>query len=128
MSRITGKEGKVSLDGNIVASTNSWVLDAKLDTVDVTAFSDVYRQNLSTFKSWTGTVEGHWEDAGGNTDFYDVLNGTDPVTIELFPVAGGTEKFSGSAFITSFSLKTPHDGAVDFSATFVGTGTLTRTP
>ena len=127
MARITGKSGAVKLGGTKVASLTNWSIDAKLDTVDDTAFEDIWHNFLSTFKGWTGTVEGIWEQGGTNTAFWDQLLLTTTAVLDFYPDIGTTEKFTGSAFC-DFSIKVAKDGVITFTAAVKGTGAMTRTP
>ena len=96
---------------------------------------DQFRPQYSLIREWDATAELRWESAGGNTAFWDafVAATTDggsqsgKVTVEFFPDASTTEKFTGDAF-ADFALKTPHDGMVEGSVTLKGTGSLVRTP
>lgn len=138
MARITGKNGRIKVGGVTVASIRNWSLEAKVPITVVTAMEDAFRTQLSLIREWTGTIEGVWEQpAGAGTakvlwDSFDTATTTGghqsgKITVDLFPDASQTEKWSGDAF-ADFSLKTPHDGSVDFTATLNGTGALTRTP
>jgi len=127
MARITGKDGKVKLGGVEVARITNWSIDTKIDIVDATAMQDAWHQKLSTFKSWTGSVEGVWENDGSNKQFWDTFLTAATATLELYPVGTATEKWSGSAFC-DFSIKVAKDAVVMFTARVEGTDALTRTP
>ena len=127
MARITGKTGAVKIGGVVVASLNAWDLNIKLDTVDVTCFSDIWHILLSTFLGWTGTVSGVWMSAAGNIDFWTAVTSGAVVTLDFYPDIGTTEKWSGTAFC-DFNIKVDAKGAITFTATVNGTSTLTRTP
>jgi len=96
---------------------------------------DAFREQLSLIREWDATAEGRWESAGGNTAFWDSFvaattvggHQSGKVTVDLYPDAATTEKYTGDAF-ADFSLKAPHDGVVEFTAALKGTGSLVRTP
>ena len=122
-NRITGKAGKITVASVEVAQIHEWSLDASVDVVDVTAFQDTWHQKLTTFLGFTGTLTGRWT---GDATFWTALVGAVPVTLALYLTAGGTTNWTGSA-ICNFSISVPFDGAVDFTASFEGTGTLSFT-
>lgn len=123
--RITGKSGKVKLASTEVIDIVNWTLDGKLDDVDATVMQDTWKNFLGTFLSWEATAEAVWE-PGVNTAFWDQFILATAATVDLFPVAANTEKWSGSAFI-SFGEKVSKDGVVMQMIKFRGTGTLTHT-
>ena len=127
MARITGKTGAVKIGSTTVASLNGWDLNVKLDTVDATAFSDIWHVNLATFLGWSGSCTGIYMAAGANIDFWTAVISGATVTLLLYPDIGATENFTGTAFC-DFNIKVAHNGAITFTAAFTGTGTLTRTP
>jgi hypothetical protein len=135
MARITGKNGRVKIDTVTVASISDWSLDLKVPLADATAMEDQFKVNLSLIREWSGSISGHYESAGVNDMVLDTfLNATTDggpqsgkVTLELFPDASATEKFSGDAFL-DVTLNVGKDKTNEFSAKVTGTGTLTRTP
>ena len=127
MARLTGKKGAVKIAAGTVLSTDSWDLSVKLDTIDVTAFSDTWHVNLATFLGWSGTVTGKYESAGANIDFWTAVLSGASVALSLWPDSTTTENYAGSAFC-DFSIKETHNGVITWSAAFMGTGVLTRTP
>jgi hypothetical protein len=127
MARITGKTGAVKIGGVKVASLTGWAINVKLDTVNATAFEDVWHTLLATFLGWSGSVDGIWMSAGANIDFWTACPSGAVVTLDLYPDIGTTEKLSGTAFC-DFSIKVAKDGVVTFTAAVNGTGALTRTP
>jgi len=126
-ARLTGKTGAVKVGGTIVASLDNWDINTKLDTVDSTAFSDIWHQLLATFIGWSGSVSGKWEAGGTNDAFWLAVISGAYVSLDLYPDIGTTEKYTGNAFC-DFNIKVAHNGVVTFTAAVTGTGTLVRTP
>lgn len=135
MARISGKNGQLKVGGVTVASISAWTLDAKVPVMDATAMMDAFKLNLSGIREWAATVEGRWESGGANTDIWDSFDTATTsggsqsglITVELYPDAATTEKWSGDAF-ADFTIKTGHDKVVEFTGKLTGTGSLTRTP
>jgi len=125
MARITGKAGKVTVGGVEQAQMQAWNIDAKTDVVDATAFQDTWHQKLSTFLGWTATIEGLW--LGSVNAFWTAFLSGATVSVVMYPIAGGTECFTGDAF-ADFSIKVVKDGVITFTAKLEGTGTLSHTP
>lgn len=98
----------------------NWSLDAKVDTVDATAFQDSFHTKLSSFRGWNATAEGYhvngyWFSAFSGNEFY----------VEFYPDAAATERWVGAAFI-SFGEKVKFDAAVTEHMAIDGTGALVR--
>lgn len=137
MSRLTGKNGTIKIGGTVVASIDDWTVDAKVPVADLTAMGDQFKVKGSLIREWTATAKAKWEPGvASNLALFAsgfALATTDggfqsgKVTVDFFPDAAATEKFSGDAFITSFNLKTPVGGPVEASVNFEGTGALTHT-
>lgn len=137
MARITGKNGQVKLGGTVIASIDDWTIDAKIPVADATAMGDQFHVKLSLIREWSATMKLKWE-PGVASNFAvfgsafalattDGGNQSGKVTLDFYPDAGATEKFSGDAFI-DFALKAPVGGVVESDCKAVGTGALTHTP
>jgi predicted secreted protein len=88
---------------------------------------DDYRQILSTFKSFTISVDGYWDPSetglGHGAAAPTVQAGT-TIDFELYPAGTSGIFYSGSAIVTSISRSGSFDGAVEFSLSADGTGDL----
>ena len=151
MSEIKGVNGvvKVGPTGGTVYAllhVTSFNLEETSETIDVTTMGDTSRSILSTFRGFTGTVDGYWDDNDVNlghdadsadttvpdsADGADVVGTTsrirvgDTIDFELYPAGTGGSYYSGSAILTSVSRSASFDGAVEYSIAFDGTGDLT---
>lgn len=127
--RLHGAYGQMKMDpagGSttvVVASINKWDLDMARDKVKVTAFLDpnqVYVQGLPDIK---GTYAGWYDPVDGHAIF-DAAFGTAKPTLELFPNAADTLKWSGRALLDSH-ISVDSGGGVAVSGAFVAAGAWT---
>ena len=132
MARRHGKNGQVMMDPTggatsvLVASLNSWTLDAASDNVDVTCFGDTNKQYVKGLPDYKGEIAGVW-DAADVTIFDAAFAGT-PVTLKLVPsTLDATAFFSGLGYIDA-GIECPADGAVTISGTWVAAGNWTMAP
>jgi len=149
MSETKGVSGVVKIGPNGGTKTamlhvTAFSLDETSETIDVTAFGDASRSVISSFRGFTGTVDGYWDqndtnlghdsDAiGAGGDSGTDLVGTTPavkagdrIDFELYPAGTGANSayYSGDAIVTSIARSASFDGAVEYSISFDGTGDL----
>jgi len=122
MSEIKGVNGvvKVGPNGGTVYAllhVTSFNLEETSETIDVTTMGDTSRSILSTFRGFSGTVDGYWDDNDVNlghdadsadttvpdsADGADVVGTTsrirvgDTIDFELYPAGTGGSYYSGS--------------------------------
>lgn len=145
MATFTGQAGiiKVALDGGThyaIGELRSFTIDQTQDTVEVTAtqaagdssvaVSRSYKPGLSTF-TISGDIYFDGDDTNGQAALEGKLDeaatGT-AVEFKVFPAGVGAsdgKAFSGNAIMTSFSVSSSVDGAVEASFAAQGTGALT---
>jgi len=137
MAANKGLDGIVKLDitnGTPAAILNvtSFTLEETTETIDVTSMdsSSNAREVLPTFISFTGTVEGYWDNADAkmnHTDSVDpVVRAGQEIDFELYPEGDASTDlyYSGSAIVTSVSRTQSFDGATQFTLNFDGNGPL----
>ena len=103
------------------------------ETIDTTTMGDASREILSTFKGFTGTVDGYWDKddpAIGHdaSPAAPVVQAGDKIDFEVYPngvTVAGNAIYKGSAIVTSISRSQSFDGVTEYSITFEGTGDLT---
>lgn len=103
-----------------VGDLYNWTLDAKVDTVDVTAFQDPFHTKLSSFRGWMASAEsyhiaGYWFSAFSGEEFY----------VEFYPDGDLAEYWVGAGFVDD-SVATKFDAAVTEPIKLTGTGALER--
>lgn len=152
MAEIKGVNGVVKVAPNgstkyALLHVTAFELTEESETIDVTTMGDASRSILSTFRSFSGTVDGYWDDNDVNfghdadtadTTLPDSADGADVVStgprvkagdridFEVYPAgtASGNPYYSGDAIVTSISRNASFDGAVELSIAFEGTGDL----
>ena len=126
MAATSGKSGSFKVGAATVANIKSWKLDINQDLKETTNFgSNGWKEQTSTIKSWSGSVEGQWNvagDATGQKALQDALLGGTSVS-GVFGV-DGTHTYTGTAFIKKISVGEQVDDVVTFSADIEGTAAL----
>lgn len=136
-STYTGESGVVKFtDLNTstvinVASVRSFTLDQELDAIESTVMGSGSRTYIPGLKQFSGSLDIYFRDesAQGNINLFDAVNsGATTSKIELYPSGETTGiKLAGDVIITGHSITANHDGMVEASVTFQGTGALTKT-
>lgn len=126
---ISGFGGQVKIGTNRVAQINQWELEIKVDEGDATTFdSNGWKEVVSGLRSWSIKFEAKWNvanDANGQKALQDALLGGTTVSLDLY--VNGTNKYSGTALITTWTVTTPADDVVTLKFEGTGTGALTYT-
>lgn len=139
MATFTGQAGLIKIGTDIVAELRSFTIEQTQDTVETTsmqaagssstAVSRSYKPGLSTF-----TITGDVYFDGDDTAQAALEGGLDEaglgtaLTFKVYPAGVGAsdgKAFTGSAIMTSFSVSSSVDGAVEASFAAQGTGDLT---
>jgi hypothetical protein len=149
MSETKGVSGVVKIGPNGGTKTamlhvTAFSLDETSETIDVTAMTDTSRSIISSFRGFTGTVDGYWDQndtnlghdsdaVGAGADSSDdkvavapAVKAGDRIDFELYPAGLGANSayYSGDAIVTSIARSASFDGAVEYSISFDGTGDL----
>jgi TP901-1 family phage major tail protein len=125
---IAGKNGKVIIGEGIskVVGIKSWSLELSLDTLEVTALGDDWKNYIAGLKEWSASSEGDYEvttdTAGQDALQAAYLSGT-TVVVKLY--VDSANYYTGSAYINSLSIEDPVDDVVTISIEFTGNGALT---
>ena len=118
MAHYSGKAGQVDAASD-VTGVKSWTLDYTADTLETTDFADAgVKSYIIGGSGWSGSFEGLKDGAPLG------LAGAS-VAIALKESQTATQKWTGTAYITGIHAATAHDGTVDYSYDFEGTGALT---
>lgn len=135
MARITGKNGTVKVGGVVIANIQDWSIDLKIPVADATAMGDQFESKLSLIRGWTGQIKGVFGNAAEAIAILNsFLNATTDggptsgqISVDLFPDAAATEKFSGNVY-ADFNLSVDKGKANEFTAKITGNGAITHTP
>ena len=116
-----------------VLHVTSYSLEEVVETIDVTSMTDTSREILTSFKSFSGSVECYWDASdvafGHDADTDPNVQAGTKIDFELYPAGettGATNEiyYAGTAIVTSVTRSASFDGAVEFSLAFEGTGDL----
>ena len=121
-----GSEGLVKVGANTVAEVKSYSIDETSDTIESTSMGDSAKTFESSLTSFSGSVECFWDE----TDTAQVaMSIGSTITLNLYPEGAdsGDTYYSGSAVITGKTVSGAHDGLVEASISFQGSGALTIT-
>jgi predicted secreted protein len=136
MSANKGLTGVVKLGAagaeTAILNVTSFSLEETTETIDVTSMDSAgnSREVLPTFISFTGTVEGYWDNTDAalkHTDAVDpVVRAGAEIGFELYPEStdSGALYYKGNAIVTSVSRTQSFDGATQFTVNFDGNGPL----
>lgn len=130
MAKIHGKNAQFQINSvDLEEDGNSITLDVSVDVSEVTSFEDTYKEFVEGVAEFSLSVDLFWNSAASKNDVtLQALIGGGSVTFEFGPEGGtgGNIKYSGSVIMTSYSPAASVSGPVTASATFQGTGALTR--
>lgn len=120
-----GKNGKVKLGSDLVASTQKWSINQNVETADTTVQNDTWQSHLTGIPAWSGSVEALYDPA--DTDGQVALTIGESVSIGFYSDGDATGKkyFSGTASVTSIPVEADMKGPVKISFNFQGNGALT---
>jgi len=111
-----------------VAGQRNANLSVSADNIDVTnKLGDGWAENLASFRSWSIDADGLVVPSDTAYEALEAaaMNGTS-VTVYLSTGTTG-RTYTGTGYITDFSIGMPYDDATTYSCTITGTGPLTRT-
>jgi len=124
MANHLGSEGVVKVGTNTVAEVRGYSLSEETETVEDTAMGDSTKTFQLSLKSWSGTVDAFWDETDTNGQVA-MANGNS-VTLNLYPegAASSDTYYTGTALVTSTEKSATHDGIVEMTFSFQGTGAL----
>ena len=125
MAVFTGKAGVVQTGSNALAEVRSYSITQTGETTESTAMGDSAKTFESTLTEFSGSVDLFFDDTDTNGQVALAI-GTS-FTLNLAPegTGSGAFKLSGSAIVTEVTRTAAHDGLVEMTVGFQGTGALT---
>jgi hypothetical protein len=125
MATFLGKEGVVKVGSATVAEIKSFSVTQSAATAEDTVMGDSWTTHKVTQKSWAGQVACFWDDTD-TTGQVALAVGVE-VTLKLYPegTTTGDYELSGTAIINSVETQLAHDGIVEATFGFQGSGQLT---
>lgn len=125
MAVFTGKAGVVQTGSNALAEVRSYSITQTGDTTESTSMGDSAKTFEATLTEFSGSVDLFFDDT--DTSGQVSLTIGSSFTLNLAPegTGSGSYKLSGSAIVTDITRTAAHDGLVEMTIAFQGTGALT---
>lgn len=108
-------------------------IDIGQDTAEVTTSCDATKSYLAGKYGWTASADGpaDFASSGGDATLFAAATAATAYTHSIEPDGPSVQSstnplYTGSAFVSSYSLSFDQANPVSFSASFQGTGALTR--
>jgi predicted secreted protein len=125
MATHLGKEGTVKVGSETIAEVRSWTLNTSVETVDVSHLGDDWKRHKATQKSWHGSLSCFWDTS--DTEGQGALAVGETVNLQLYVEHSPPPAFSGAALVTGVDYTGAHNGLVEASIAFQGSGALEGT-
>ena len=124
MAVFTGKAGVVQTGSNALAEVRSYSITQTGDTTESTSMGDSAKTFEATLTEFSGSVDLFFDDT--DTSGQVSLTIGSSFTLNLAPegTGAGSYKLSGSAIVTDVTRTAAHDGLVEMTIAFQGTGAL----
>jgi hypothetical protein len=125
MATFTGKAGVVQTGTNALAEVRSYSITQTGDTTESTAMGDSAKTFEATLTEFSGSIDVFFDDT--DTSGQVSLTIGSSFTLNLAPegTGSGSYKLSGTAIVTDVTRTAAHDGLVEMTIAFQGTGALT---
>lgn len=126
MANHAGSEGAVYIGANQVAEVRNWSLEQSADTIDDTVLGDTAKTHKAGLTEWSGSMDCFWDETDTNGQGAMTIGAS--VTLNLYPEGNVAADiyYTGTATITGISREGSHDGMVEASYSFQGSGALTE--
>ena len=125
MATFTGKAGVVQTGSNALAEVRSYSITQTGDTTESTSMGDSAKTFEATLTEFSGSIDLFFDDT--DTSGQVSLTIGSSFTLNLAPegTGSGAYKLTGSAIVTDITRSAAHDGLVEMTVAFQGTGALT---
>jgi len=136
MASLTGNNGVVKIDNasgtpTAVVGVRNFSVDTTADTIETSTMGTDVRTYVRGMSSWSGSADVYFDTTNntGGAAVIAALNptagtvGSAPITVELY-LADTSDKFSGEAIVTGYSVKSSMDGLVEATISIQGTGAV----
>tara|TARA_R100000329_G_C7455688_1_gene160469 strand:+ start:48 stop:440 length:393 start_codon:yes stop_codon:yes gene_type:complete len=125
MATFTGKAGVVQTGSNALAEVRSYSITQTGDTTESTSMGDSAKTFEATLTEFSGSVDLFFDDTDSSGQVSLTIGSS--FTLNLAPegTGSGSYKLSGSAIVTDITRSASHDGLVEMTIAFQGTGALT---
>lgn len=126
MTTYFGDDGVVQIGASAIGEVRNWSIEEVGAAVEDTSMDGTGKQTFKAGKTnWTGQITAWWdEDDVGQLAMTVGAEGT----VDLYPRGNvsGAEHMAGSIVVTGVTHSGEHDGIIERSFTFQGSGTLSK--
>ena len=125
MAVFTGKAGVVQTGSNDIAEVRSYSITQTGDTTESTSMGDSAKTFEATLTEFSGSVDVFFDDTDSSGQVSLTIGSS--FTLNLAPegTGSGAYKLSDRAIVTDITRTAAHDGLVEMTIAFQGTGALT---
>ena len=126
MATHAGSEGTIKIGSDTLGEIKSFSIDETADVIEKTKMGDSSRSYLLGLTQFTGSATLNWDETDAGQVAADVGAS---ITLEVYPegATSGDTYYSGTAFVTGFTVNSSFDGIVEAEVSFQGSGGLTKT-
>jgi predicted secreted protein len=139
MAILTGNNGAVSINGIAVLAVRSFSIEMTRDTIETSVMGTDVRTYVAGMSSFSGSADVYFDPDTATTGF-DAAEETFNPTAGLVGASGVTgkfyveldaagtnvdEAFTGTIFVTGYTVNATMDGMVEASISFQGSGAVT---
>lgn len=126
MATHSGQDGVIKIGAVTVGEVKSFSIEETGETLEDTAQGDDWRTHKGGLKSWSGSIEAHWDpDDTGGQDLL-VVGASITGIFHPFGAATGAATLTGVGTIVSRSISSELEGIVSVSFSVTGNGALTQ--
>lgn len=126
MATHAGSEGTIKIGSSTLGEIKSFSIDETADVIEKTKMGDSSRSYLLGLTQFTGSATLNWDETDAGQVAADVGAS---ITLEVYPegATSGDTYYTGTAFVTGFTVNSSFDGIVEAEVSFQGSGGLTKT-
>lgn len=130
MPSLTGRDGQVTIAGNVVASTRSFSVDITSDTIETTTMGTDVRTYVKGMSSWSGSAEVYFDLTTNQANLLlassSATVGGTPVAVKFYidQDASNDIVFYGNGCLTGYSVSSSMDGLVEATISIQGSGSV----
>lgn len=126
MANHTGASGTIKIGTDAIAEVRSWSLEEQADTIDCSIIGTSAKIYKAGQTGWSGSLTCYWDETDTNGQMTLVIGAS--IALELYPEGSESTDtyYTGDVYITGVSRSGAHDGMVEATYSFQGTGACTE--
>jgi predicted secreted protein len=126
MAKHHGKNGVVKTSTYAIAHVTKFDINQSAETADASAMGSSWKEHIVGLKSWSGSLEGHFDPA--DTNGQASIDVGETITLGLYSDGADTGKkyLTGSAIVTAKNQSVSLSDLAKFSINFEGSGALSE--